>query len=90
MGAIPGEALFSDLFSLSEGPTAHDVLSGTDVAVPKIHIFVAAFECDSYSSANTNRTDGPGSLAGLRVIWAMTENEEKNAFANLRGMGLPQ
>jgi hypothetical protein len=35
-------------------------------------------------------TDGPGSLAGLRVIWAMTENEEKNAFADLRGMGLPQ
>lgn len=35
-------------------------------------------------------TDGPGSLAGLRVIWAMTENEEKNAFADLRGMGLLQ
>jgi len=35
-------------------------------------------------------TDGPGSLAGLRVIWAMTDSEEKNAFADLRGMGLPR
>jgi predicted dehydrogenase len=34
-------------------------------------------------------TDGPGSLAGLRVIWALTGNEEKNAFADLRGMGPP-
>lgn len=63
LGAIPGKALFLDLFSLSEGPTAHDELSDTDKAVPNVHIFVAAFECDSYSSANPNRATGPGSLS---------------------------
>ncbi|HRU04593.1 MAG TPA: Gfo/Idh/MocA family oxidoreductase [Candidatus Brocadiia bacterium] len=35
-------------------------------------------------------TNGPESLQGLRLIWRLYEAEEKNAIADLRGLGLAQ
>lgn len=33
-------------------------------------------------------TDGPGSLQGLRVIWALEQAEKEDRIADLRGLGL--
>ncbi|MEJ7768423.1 MAG: hypothetical protein WKF89_11475 [Chitinophagaceae bacterium] len=39
-------------------------------------------------SGTAPRTDGPDSLAGLRVIWRLYEAEEQNVIADLRGLKL--
>jgi predicted dehydrogenase len=43
---------------------------------------------DCLDSGATPLTDGPGSLAGLRVIWRMYEAERTGVVADLTGLGL--
>ena len=43
---------------------------------------------DCIDSGAQPLTDGPGSLEGLQVIWKLYEAEERNAVADLQGMGL--
>ena len=43
---------------------------------------------DCVESGQTPRTDGPDSLAGLRVVWRLYEAEEQNKIADLSGLKL--
>jgi len=43
---------------------------------------------DCINSGDKPFTDAHSTLLGLRVIWKLYEAEEKNAVADLRGLGL--
>ena len=45
---------------------------------------------DCLDSGARPRTDGPGSLQGLRVIWRLYEAERRGVIADLTGLGLDE
>ena len=45
---------------------------------------------DCLDSGAIPRTDGPGSLQGLRVIWRLYEAERLGMMADLTGLGLDE
>ena len=88
--------LFTNLSVLTDD-TARDIISGGDVPVPPIDLWVCGFECDNYSNLNAGRADGPGSLCTRRgssgtsgvycVKYIVKRRPQMFILENVRGFG---
>ncbi|MEW6750573.1 MAG: Gfo/Idh/MocA family oxidoreductase [Candidatus Latescibacterota bacterium] len=72
--------------SLAAGPAGGELLLEAEAGKHTGNEMVHFLDC--VEGGRTPLTDGPGSLQGLRVIWALYRAEREGNLADLRGLGL--